>query len=299
MYGDTHPENDNQDAGLEEELLAAFDDDQDVDVTVDGEEAEGEGPESAAGTQPENPDAGDQNTDTKKDGQAAGAQPAGAETFTLRYKGQEEQYTREQLLELAQKGRDYDGLREDRDRLRDHHPALELIDRYAARNNMTREQYLEFAQRRADEDEAAPVVRQLMEAGTPEAVARELALRRLQETRGQARRQQEQQAAQTREEQQRTAEAEKQAGYRALVDYANQNGIDLSQLPQEVLRDINAGMKPLEAYLRYENASLRLERSQREQNEKNKDKNPGRVNDKAPAAVKDPFDDAFDEVFGL
>ena len=296
MYGDTHPENDNQDAGLEEELLAAFDDGQDVDVTVDGEE-EGEGREIGSGREPEAGDAG--GTDTQEDGQPNGAQPAGAETFTLKYKGQEEQYTREQLLELAQKGRDYDGLREDRDRLRDHHPALELIDRYAARNNMTREQYLEFAQRRADEDEAAPVVRQLMEAGTPEAVARELALRRLQETRGQARRQQEQQAAQTREEQQRNAEAEKQAGYRALVDYANQNGIDLSKLPQEVLRDINAGMKPLEAYLRYENASLRLERSQREQNEKNKDKNPGRVNDKAPAAVKDPFDDAFDEVFGL
>ena len=296
MYGDTHPENDNQDAGLEEELLAVFDDGQDVDVTVDGEE-EGEGRENGSGREPEAGDAG--GTDTQEDGQPNGAQPAGAETFTLKYKGQEEQYTREQLMELAQKGRDYDGLREDRDRLRDHHPALELIDRYAARNNMTREQYLEFAQRRADEDEAAPVVRQLMEAGTPEAVARELALRRLQETRGQARRQQEQQAAQTREEQQRTAEAEKQAGYRALVDYANQNGIDLSKLPQEVLRDINAGMKPLEAYLRYENASLRLERSQREQNEKNKDKNPGRVNDKAPAAVKDPFDDAFDEVFGL
>ena len=296
MYGDTHPENDNQDAGLEEELLAAFDDGQDVDVTVDGEE-EGEGLENGSDREPEAGDAG--GTDTQEDGQPNGAQPAGAETFTLKYKGQEEQYTREQLMELAQKGRDYDGLREDRDRLRDHHPALELIDRYAARNNMTREQYLEFAQRRADEDEAAPVVRQLMEAGTPEAVARELALRRLQETRGQARRQQEQQAAQTREEQQRNAEAEKQAGYRALVDYANQNGIDLSKLPQEVLRDINAGMKPLEAYLRYENASLRLERSQREQNEKNKDKNPGRVNDKAPAAVKDPFDDAFDEVFGL
>ncbi|MDD5908551.1 MAG: hypothetical protein PUD76_09410 [Clostridia bacterium] len=296
MYGDTHPENDNQDAGLEEELLAAFDDGQDVDVTVDGEE-EGEGRENGSGREPEAGDAG--STDTQEDGQPNGAQPAGAETFTLKYKGQEEQYTREQLMELAQKGRDYDGLREDRDRLRDHHPALELIDRYAARNNMTREQYLEFAQRRADEDEAAPVVRQLMEAGTPEAVARELALRRLQETRGQARRQQEQQAAQTREEQQRNAEAEKQAGYRALVDYANQNGIDLSKLPQEVLRDINAGMKPLEAYLRYENASLRLERSQREQNERNKDKNPGRVNDKAPAAVKDPFDDAFDEVFGL
>lgn len=296
MYGDTHPENDNQDAGLEEELLAAFDDGQDVDVTVDGEE-EGEGRENGSGREPEAGDAG--STDTQEDGQPNGAQPAGAETFTLKYKGQEEQYTREQLMELAQKGRDYDGLREDRDRLRDHHPALELIDRYAARNNMTREQYLEFAQRRADEDEAAPVVRQLMEAGTPEAVARELALRRLQETRGQARRQQEQQAAQSREEQQRNAEAEKQAGYRALVDYANQNGIDLSKLPQEVLRDINAGMKPLEAYLRYENASLRLERSQREQNEKNKDKNPGRVNDKAPTAVKDPFDDAFDEVFGL
>lgn len=216
----------------------------------------------------------------------------------VKFNHEERELTLEEARELAEKGLALDKTRAELETLKSARE-FKILDAYAARNNMTREQYLEFAQRRADEDEAAPVVRQLMEAGTPEAVARELALRRLQETRGQARRQQEQQAAQTREEQQRNAEAEKQAGYRALVDYANQNGIDLSKLPQEVLRDINAGMKPLEAYLRYENASLRLERSQREQNEKNKDKNPGRVNDKAPAAVKDPFDDAFDEVFGL
>ena len=85
MYGDTHPENDNQDAGLEEELLAAFYDGQDVDVTVDGEE-EGEGRENGSGREPEAGDAG--GTDTQEDGQPNGAQPAGAETFTLRYKGQ-------------------------------------------------------------------------------------------------------------------------------------------------------------------------------------------------------------------
>lgn len=292
MFGDTHLDNDTQEVELEEDLqLEDFDtDDEDLEVSYTGDEDEtaedtnsGEEQPASDGTQQE----------------PASQQQPEVEMFTLKYKGQENQYTREQLLSLASKGLDYDGLRADRDRLRDNHPALAILDRYAKQNGMTREEYMAFAQQKADEAEAAPVIRQLMESGVPEAAAKELALRRLQESRGnQARQQQqaEQEAAQTKAQE---AEAQKRADYKALVDYANKNGIDLKTIPQEVLTAIVQGQKPLEAYVMYENAQLRLKASQLEQNQKNKQKNPGKVGADAPAKVSDPFDAAFDDIFGL
>ena len=118
-----------------------------------------------------------------------------------------------------------------------------------------------------------------------------------QEEQERLRKEQEAQEKQTREQQ---AEAQKQADYKALIDYAKQNGVDLQQLPQEVLVNIaQKGMKPLEAYLQYENAQLRLKNSQLEQNQKNQQKNLGRIQDNKPQKIKDPFDEAFDEAFGL
>ena len=268
--------------------MEAFDDtddtdDEDLEVSDTGDEDE-----TAEDTH------SDEETGTAEgDRQNPEEQQQEAETFTLKYKGQESSYTREQLLELAQKGLDYDGLRADRDRLRDSHPALAIIDRYAKQNGMTREQYMEFAQQKADEAEVAPQIKQLMDSGVPEAAARELALRRLQEQRaGQIRQQQqtEQAARQTREQQ---AADQKRADYRALVDYANTNGIDLKELPQEVIRDIAGGMKPLEAYIRYENAQLRLKNSQLEQNQKNSKKNPGSMGDHIPEKAEDSLAAAF------
>lgn len=294
MFGDTHLDNDTAEVSLDDELMEDFDttddmDDEDIEVSYTGEE---ETP--AEDTNPQDEQTAEQQTESPAEQQ----QPA-AETFTLKYKGQESQYTREQLMELASKGLDYDGVRADRDRLRDKHPALAIIDRYAKQANMTREQYMQFAAQKADEAEAAPQIKALMDSGVPEAAARELALRRLQETRaGQIQKQQQEEAAHKQTEAQK-AEAQKQADYRALVDYANKNGIDLKELPQEVIRDIAGGMKPLEAYIRHENAQLRLKLSQHEQNQKNKQKNPGKVGVDAPAKVSDPFDDAFDDIFGL
>lgn len=291
MPGDTNLDNDTKEVSLEEELTEAFDDtdNEDLEVSYSGEEEEAAGDTHPAEDTAEQP----------ADGQAQTQQQPAGETFTLKYKGQESQYTREQLLELARKGLDYDGVRADRDRLRDSHPALAIIDRYARQNGMTREQYMEFAQQKADEAEAAPVIRQLMDSGTPEAVARELALRRLQEQRAGQIRQRQQQEAQAKQTEAQKAEAQKQADYRALVDYANKNGVDLTALPQEVIQSIAQGAKPLEAYILYENAQLKLKASQLEQNQKNSQKNPGKVGAEAPAKARDPFDDAFDDVFGL
>lgn len=291
MNTDTHVDIDTLEVSPEEDLLTETDDlDNDEDLEVEYDD-DGEG--APADTKPTETQPQNEPTQDPK-------QQPEAETFTLKYKGQENNYTREQLLELASKGLDYDGLRADRDRLRDNHPALAILDRYAKQNGMTREQYMEFAQQKADEAEAAPVIRQLMDSGVPEAAAKELALRRLQESRGQETQRRQEQEAQEKQTREQQAEAQKQADYKALIDYAKQNGVDLQQLPQEVLVNIaQKGMKPLEAYLQYENAQLRLKNSQLEQNQKNQQKNLGRIQDNKPQKIKDPFDEAFDEAFGL
>lgn len=290
MNTDTHVDIDTLEVSPEEDLLTETDDlDNDEDLEVEYDDGEG----APADTKPTETQPQNEPTQDPK-------QQPEAETFTLKYKGQENNYTREQLLELASKGLDYDGLRADRDRLRDNHPALAILDRYAKQNGMTREQYMEFAQQKADEAEATPVIRQLMDSGVPEAAAKELALRRLQESRGQETQRRQEQEAQEKQTREQQAEAQKQADYKALIDYAKQNGVDLQQLPQEVLVNIaQKGMKPLEAYLQYENAQLRLKNSQLEQNQKNQQKNLGRIQDNKPQKIKDPFDEAFDEAFGL
>lgn len=291
MFGDTDLNTDTLEVGPEEELLTETPEaEEDEDLEVEFSEEEESNPEQA------NPEKQETEAQAAED---LKQQPE-AETFTLKYKGQEGKYTREQLMELASKGLDYEGIRADRDRLRDHHPALEILDRYAAQNGMTRDQYMEFARQKADEAEAAPVIKQLMDSGVPEAAAKELALRRLQESRQNQMRQQQETEANAKQTRAQQEEAQKQADYRALIDYAKENGVDLQKLPQEVLVNIaQKGMKPLEAYLQYENAQLRLQKSQLEQNQKNQQKNLGRIRDDKPPKVKDPFDDAFDEVFGL
>lgn len=285
MNTDTNVDIDTLEVSPEEDLLTETDDlDNDEDLEVEYDD-DGEG--APADTKPT--ETQPQNEPTQDPTQ----QPE-AETFTLKYKGQENKYTREQLLELASKGLDYDGLRADRDRLRDNHPALAILDRYAKQNGMTREQYMEFAQQKADEAEAAPVIRQLMDSGVPEAAAKELALRRLQESRGQETQRRQEQEAQEKQNREQQAEAQKQADYKALIDYVKQNGVDLQQLPQEVLVNIaQKGMKPLEAYLQYENAQLRLKNSQLEQNQKNSKKNPGKVGFDAPEKVEGALEAAF------
>ena len=290
MFGDTHLDNDTLEVSPEEDLLTMEDaEDEDLEVTISGDEED-----EAGDANPQQEPTAEGNEQNPKDQQPEG------EVFTLKYKGQESQYSREQVLELASKGLDYDGLRADRDRLRDNHPALEIIDRYARQNNMTREQYLAFAREKADEAEAAPEIRKLMDSGVPEAAARELALRRLQAQRGAQEQQLQESRRQEEQNRAQAEEAQKQADFRALVDYAKANGVELKELPQEVLVNIaRKGMKPLEAYLQYENAQLRQQNSQLTQNQKNQKKNPGRISDDKPAVVKDPFDDAFDEIFGL
>ena len=75
------------------------------------------------------------------------------ELFTIKNRDETRQVTREQLVAMAQKGWDYDTVREERDQLRqyrqDADPALELVRSYAQRNGMTVGDYLDYCQNRS------------------------------------------------------------------------------------------------------------------------------------------------------
>lgn len=68
--------------------------------------------------------------------------------LTLKHLDEVKTVTREEAQALAQKGMDYDRIREERDQLRsfreENGPAIELVQKYAQRNNMTIPEYLEF-----------------------------------------------------------------------------------------------------------------------------------------------------------
>lgn len=122
--------------------------------------------------------------------------------FTLKYRGEQLQVTQDEMVALAQKGRDYDTVRQERDQLLQYRqeadPALELVRSYAQRNGMTVGDYLDYCRRR-----------ELMSQGINEQTAnaqiavekQQAALQRQNAEAAAARRQQEAEADQARQRQ--------------------------------------------------------------------------------------------------
>jgi hypothetical protein len=89
------------------------------------------------------------------------------ETYTLRYGGAEYTLGKDAVLDLAGKGMDYDGLRADRDALRDEFAAIDAI---AKQYGMSRGEYIKSV-------DMGMRTRALMDAGHDEEAAREIAAR--------------------------------------------------------------------------------------------------------------------------
>lgn len=73
------------------------------------------------------------------------------ELFTIKNRDETRQVARDELVAMAQKGWDYDHVREERDQLRAYRkeadPALELVKSYAQRNGMNVSDYLDFCRK--------------------------------------------------------------------------------------------------------------------------------------------------------
>lgn len=140
-------------------------------VTAEPQETEGQ--EGAAETQ--EPEA-DPAEGTCADAQPGRQEQQGAEPkYKVKFYGQEQEMTVSELVAAAQKGLDYDNVRARLEQAQQSAPAVQLVERYAAANGMTVEQYLQFANQGFEQQAVAQLVAQ----GVPEPAAKDLVAERL------------------------------------------------------------------------------------------------------------------------
>lgn len=191
------------------------------------------------------------------------------ELFTIKNRDETRQVTREQLVAMAQKGLDYDTVREERDQLRqyrqDADPALELVRSYAQRNGMTVGDYLDYCRKQ-----------ELVAGGMTEQAAservnleKERADLNRQRAEIEAHQQRQTSVLQRAKEQSQARQKDIESFYRA---YPN---VDPKSIPPEVWASVRSGETLTNAYTMHENRRLKAELAAEQKNKKNAAATPG------------------------
>lgn len=249
-----------------------------------GEEAQEEqqAEENGADTEIATPPAEARN-DTMPDG--AEKDP---ELFELNYLGNVEKHTREEMIALAQMGKDRDRILQQRDAAQQfrtqHEPMITDLDRIAKQFGMEPAALLNametslLRQQGKTEAEAAAIIR-------ANRADRQL------------------QAIQTKEQtEQQQAEAMRQRQQRDVDEFVQKYpNMDYKTIPAEVWQDVRKGETLVNAYGKYEMQQLRAENQRlqqqiaaKEQNEKNKENSLGSMRSGSQTQKTDPF---LDELF--
>lgn len=201
--------------------------------------------------------------------------PENKPILAVKYDGVEKQLTEAEARELAQKGMNYDRIKQRYDELANSEE-LTLLDQLAKEAGVSnRTEFVKTLAQYSQHNAVNQYVEQLKQQhpDTDESVLRELAetkLRQQQKEREEQRLTTQQQA----EKQQKEAFA---AQYNAFItEYPN---VDTAKLPDEVIQSMAAGETMLSAYRGYELKQLRAEKAAAEANQKNKNKALGSVKD--------------------
>lgn len=280
-------------AGITEADLAAFDtdwnetapDEDDFDLSDDTSDAESDTEDAA-----ESEDTGsEENTTTeepaesetpeKEDEQTEEQQEEkGHQLYTLKTPKGEKQCSLDEVLVYANKGMDYDGMRQDRDRLRD------FLKEMAAPLNLSVEELI-------DNTRARMLIQQKKEAG--EELSEMEALTIIQRNRA------EKQAEEKAADENAASEAAKAQMIRAFVNEFPD--VKATDIPANVWAECSRTGDLAGAYRKYaddlkdkEIARLSKENETLKQNQKNKDRSTGPRRSAGAATPKDPFDEAWD-----
>lgn len=283
------------DAGITEADLAAFDtdwnetapDEGDFDLsddtsdaepdTEDAAESEDTGSEEDTTTEnpaeSETPDEEDKQTETEEQQEEKGHQ-----LYTLKTPKGEKQCSLDEVLVYANKGMDYDGMRQDRDRLRD------FLKEMAAPLNLSVEELI-------DNTRARMLIQQKKEAG--EELSEMEALTIIQRNRA------EKQAEAQATDEKAASEAAKAQMIRAFVNEFPD--VKATDIPADVWAECSRTGDLAGAYRKYadglkdsEIKRLKKENETLKQNQKNKDRSTGPRRSAGAATPKDPFDEAWD-----
>lgn len=202
--------------------------------------------------------------------------------LSIRYNGNDMTLTQEQAVMLAQKGMNYDKVKGKLDSLEN--GTLRSISQVAERAGLTLDEY---AQRLNDFQEQSEIQQianeyQQKHPDVDDDAASEYANAVYQNKR-------EAQAKKNAEDAQKR-EQQTDDYYRHEVErlYDYNPNIEIDKLDVEVIDDINAGLSPLEAYLRWENKALKNKATNSAVNAKNK-KNANSLNANSASTGGDPF----------
>ena len=223
----------------------------------------------------------DESTDTAAEPAESTEEPAAEPVddwkLDIKYNGATESLTKEQAIEYAQKGRNYDKMMERLNALQND-PVRAVIAEQARRANMTTEEYVDRLQRFQTESDITRIANAFKEKNPD--VSDEVATQYARaEYQNQINARQQQEALQRQQ-----ADSVRQQKARDQVEaFLNTYpDVDIRALPQEVIDDINLrGETLLSAYRAYENKRLRSELEAARTNQANKAKATGALSENA------------------
>ena len=222
----------------------------------------------------------------EESGQTQQKKPA---TLRVKYNGKQQDISLDDAVVLAQKGMNYDHILKERDALKEqdtkYKRGMDVLDRYAARNNMSRDEYVQYLekveQQTAIEAEIESMAQKYPDSNPEllEEIAKIKANQREREAKEDIARQ---------EAQQREARI---APWRDF--FAKFPSVKVDTLPEQVYNDINTGMPPVEAYQKYRIAELESKLSAVEKIRENKSRSIGSARGDGREAGRDPFLEGF------
>lgn len=278
-------ENTNEvEAVVTDEELAAFDDwndntaDDGFDLT-DGDGQEGSEPDG----QPEEPVEGEE---TEGEAEEPGAEDEeGNQLFEITYLGNKEQLTLDKMTEYAQKGRDYDHVREERDGLKQKYAGaerqMEFLQKLADKAGVSVEEQIDLTEAMWLMDE---------EAAKGNDISESEALLRVQRGRKETKREPEPEKV---AEQDEGSPVNPQVA-RFMKAYPE---ISATDIPKEVWEDMQTDGDLLRAYQEWEIKQLKAEQAklkQEAQNVRNESRSTGARRTAGANTKKDDFDEGWD-----
>ena len=198
--------------------------------------------------------------------QGTNEEPAAENGLTVKYNGEERILSREEAVQYAQKGMNYDHVYEEMKALRED-PAIAIINELAEQSGMSREAYI--AQIR--ENQRAQEMKRLVQQGIPEQYAKELMEAR------KSTMELKRQIEELRDVQQEQQRAQKQRDMWAEFFRAHPDVEGYDALPETVKQQIAAGAEPGAAYMAYENAQLKAQLKALRQSNQNRETAPGGI----------------------
>lgn len=262
-------------------------------VETETEETSAEATETEDAT-----DGADQTTEQKEETAAEETKPSEAEdTFELKYMGNLERVGRNEVIALAQKGKDYDRIHGKLDELTpeferlkgleaDYNKYSSFLDKLAKQSNTDIQGLIDSVEAKVMANEKG--------------ISEEIALERVKLNRERAEFEAQKIAkAEHADKEQPTAEPQKTVEQAKRQDEfiafaAEYPDVKPDSIPKEVWDEFNKGKSLIGAYSRYENKQLKEKLTALEQNTKNRERSTGSRDSAGTGKQKDAFDLGWD-----